>query len=160
LGVLACTADDEQLSLQRTRYEGDDIRLDGYWYHWHMYSDLQLVYFLYRDGTLLDASCYFGEGEDPEDAIRSAEWQRAVQERRFCWGVFVVDSDRIFLEKWTPPVNGGHGVGRKVGVIFDREHIHVDSVLSPSTGEATELDQDWYFKEFSPKPDHSNPFVK
>jgi hypothetical protein len=155
----ACSAEYEELSLTRTRYEGDEIRLDGYWYNLIEDGELGFLYFLYRDGTLLNASCHFIEGEDPEETIRSSEWERGIRQARDCWGVFAVERGRISFERWYP-FDGPERVYRDSGDILERERIHMDVYIRPSTGESRAADQLWYFREFAPKPDHANSFVK
>src|SRR5687768_8153636 len=45
---------DDELSMQRKDYMGNELRVDGY-YFLPYDSDKMLIYFFYRDGTLLHA---------------------------------------------------------------------------------------------------------
>ncbi|MDR2586191.1 MAG: hypothetical protein LBC84_08250 [Prevotellaceae bacterium] len=144
---------DEKLTLQRRDYVGNELRTDGYYYsHWASYNSLfdnnTAIMFFYRNGVVLNALSYDGinlERIENEMVL----YYDIIQKYKSGWGVFIIDKDIIMCEQWSTSAGGGLPVYRRNGRIENE-----------TTFTFNNIHETWHFKQFSPKPDSTNSFIK
>jgi hypothetical protein len=145
----------DELSLERRPYLGEELRLDGYYYRSYTTSEgtRYTAYLLYRDGVIR----YGGNSVD----LATIEEKIALPaDRRYDWGVFHVDGDRIKFEMWFPPTKGYTSAYLRSGHVLNDTTFVITELRRARGGERSSLEETYRFRAFSPKPDSTNPYVQ
>ncbi|MEL6610723.1 MAG: hypothetical protein AAFQ53_01405 [Bacteroidota bacterium] len=134
----------DELSLPFEPYTGDELRMDGYYATApDDVTDNFAALLLYRNGALR-----YGGASTSRDSLES---KLAVYgDRRYHWGVFVVDGDEIEMERWNVPQPFNSATYLRSGRILNDTTF----VLRSSERELT-----YRFTAFSPKPDSTSTFL-
>ena len=97
--VLFCscikTLPDEKLTIIRTPYIGNEIRLDGYYFEflpsYNTYSNL----IFYRNGVMMS----FDYTNKIEDFYNNNKYLESVRKDKDSWGVFIVKNDTVIVQE-------------------------------------------------------------
>lgn len=151
---------DDLLSIPRVPYLGDDLRLIGYYYDLYnnQYYDLN---FLFRNGVLL----HCGSGYDQtamtnlEADFASGAFHSMAFGSKTAWGVFLIDSPSVALERWYPSSGGPLKSYVLSGTIVNDSAFHITGSRRSNGTELQSVDFTYHFKQFGPKPDSTNQFV-
>ena len=146
LSMLLTACKDEELMLQRIPYKGDELRIDGYYYtQWGTHTT---VMFFYRNGITLSAMSYgsLDLNSVEKEMINRYEY---IRNEKSGWGVFLITGDTLEAEIWTTSVGGG------LPVYKWKAYIENDTTFRKIAGNVV-----YHFKQFSPKPDSTNQFIK
>ncbi|MDR1372831.1 MAG: hypothetical protein LBJ17_06920 [Dysgonamonadaceae bacterium] len=153
---------DEKLSMQRKDYNGNEIKIDGYYYYF--ISDKQynraVVHFLYRNGMILSAGSFLGNDLNDIEKEMITYYDSF---RKTDWGVFLVDSNIIKYEKVisADPAAGIQSfIIRELGYIDNDTTLHFTDSYSSKNNETKKIDKVWHFKQFDNKPDSTNVCIK
>jgi len=136
---------DEELTLQRVPYMGNEIRIDGYYYSYYMDNvsppnESIVVFFLFRNGIILSAGAFENTNFDIlENNIR--ERYESLLNKKIGWGVFIVTDNKIEYEQWSTSTGSG------LPVFKNSYKIENDTTL------INYAERICHFKQFSPKPD-------
>lgn len=163
LAGLAMTCKPTKLMLPQEHNHSDILRLDGYYVTENIFDGEKyyLFYFLYRNGILYGGTNVLKEklNVDKEREILS-ELRIRSEKSITMWGVYVIYKDKgIELERWDPGppfppktiVYQGHILNDKTFVITKYKHYF---------GNIVQVQDTFRFREFSPKPDSINRFIK
>jgi hypothetical protein len=154
LTLLLYGCKDEELTLPKIPYTGNEIRTDGYYYSYYANNSTPpeeyiVTLFLYRNGVILSAGAY---DERNLNALERKMLERyeSLQNEKIGWGVFIVKNNKIEYEQWSTSAGGGLPVFRNF------YNIENDTTLRGFTGNI------YHFKQFSPKPDSTvaNKWIK
>ncbi|MEL7362091.1 MAG: hypothetical protein AAFN13_08465 [Bacteroidota bacterium] len=134
----------DELSLPFEPYTGDELRMDGYYATApDDVTDNFAALLLYRNGALR-----YGGASTSRDSLES---KLAVYgDRRYNWGVFVVDGSEIQVERWAPSDFTHVTAYTRSGRILNDTTF----VLRSSERELT-----YRFTAFGPKPDSTSTFL-
>ena len=148
---------DDSFSLQRTDFEGSNLRIDGYFYRlWGPIEDERMsIIFFYENGVLLRLSG-LPKSELVTQDFTCDKWIQRFRGHRGNWGLFVVDGDVIKFERWVagPP----RGTFIWEGVILNDTTFLITKSYSSDKSELRERNELWHFRA-SPKPDSTNIFI-
>lgn len=155
----------KELSLPQCPYEGNSLRLDGYYSDYFGENDTRLDnLFLYRNGVMLDgSSANYLTIDALEERYSSGNYYNNVKNSRTWWGVFMISEDVIKVEGW------GTSSGGSAPVFFQEGNIVNDSTFTFTESYTVkdgkkinrlEKNETYHFKKFSPKPDSTNEFTK
>jgi hypothetical protein len=153
---------DEELTIVKSPYEGNQLRLDGYYYSVNEFTnDIGSSYFFYKDGTILHGGGWpYDDGfEGLESIFNSVNWQKEIRNNRLNWGLFIVDENEISFERWYPSSGGAAPVYLLTGEIINDSTFVITKSIRSKTGEEKERNETYHFKPFSPKPDSTNNFI-
>ncbi len=151
---------DDELTMTKTPYTGNELRIDGYYYQMSSVDgSFDDTYFLYRDGIVLSCGGTPLE-ESPFDFMeRLLNGQNVTyQKEKSGWGVFNIQDSTIAIERWYP-LEGGLPAGLSEGVILNDTTFLITSLTRMKTGEVYERNDLYHFHAFSPKPDSTNTFI-
>jgi hypothetical protein len=157
------TLQDDELTLNKMPFTGNQLRIDGYYYSIDSQSNtIKASYFFYKDGTVLHGGGwpYENQFEGLESNFSSESWQENIKENKLKWGVFQIDGDKISFERWYPSSGGPSPAYIRSGEIQNDTTFIITKSVRPKTGEEKVLNEVYHFKAFSPKPDSTNSFVK
>ena len=152
------TFKDDELSLQREFYDGNAIRLDGYYYYHGKNSTS--VFFLYRNGVVLKGMSFEGVNLDVIEKTM-IEYYDIIRKRKYHWGVYIIRENILEVESW-----GSVGWTRTLPIFKSFYNIVNDTTLNLikevnlSDGRETEYNDIYHFRQFYPKPDSTNNFIK
>lgn len=162
LFVSSCSKwlENEKLTLQKTPYTGNELRLDGYYYDMED-GKIWSTYFFYRNGIL-----HYGIASDTldNDLVKYDAWfaseyySEHLRSGRRRWGVFEIHDDSIVFERWGI-LEGGDPVLRFSGRILNDTTFIITKCENPHSGDVCQEQDLFHFRHFSPKPDSTNMFI-
>ena len=154
LFLLSCNKDckDNNLSMERINYSGDEIRTNGYYYYVvRSEFDPKISYqllFIYRNGTVFQNG---GAGQtlnDVEKHISDGSLHSMYHDHKPSWGLYRVFNDSISVEQWGVTQCGGHPTYN-----YPLKIINDTTLLMKSN-------DTFVYREFTPKLDSINDFIK
>lgn len=149
-----------EILMQRFPYEGNELRIDGYYYYQDTLSDNYYrthVLFLFRNGVMFNPFSYWtNDINEVEQRLTMAHEKGWFAKEWEGWGVFIINGNRLEYEKWS--VEGGHTL-RYVGRIKNDTTFHLLQCVDPLRG-ISSMNEICHFKKFSPKPDSIKSFIK
>ena len=150
---------DEKLSLPRTNYTGNEIRTDGYYYN-IIENDRIVFRFFYKNGTVLSGGAFSFRTMDEAESKMIQEISKN-KKRKWHWGVFVIEGDKIDYEQWEPSIYGNYLTTRRYyGHIENDTTIHFTESYTSENKKPFLFDFVYHFKQFANKPDSTNNFIK
>lgn len=162
VSMFSCTKwhEDEELTLPKTPYTGNELRLDGYYYDIED-EKIWSTYFFYRNGIL-----HYGIASDTleNDLDKYDTWfasdyySEHLRKDRRRWGLFEIYNDSIVFERWGI-LEGGDPVLRFSGRILNDTTFIITKCENPHSGETCQKNDLYHFRQFSPKPDSTNMFI-
>jgi hypothetical protein len=154
---------DDELSIQRTPYTGNQLRIDGYYFEKSNNSYFSL-YCFYRNGGLLAAGGVFSSTQEMVEYLnKELINSQKYKEYKSNWGVFNIEGNQIKFERWYPSSGGGLPAYVRAGEILNDTTFVIKESYRMQKGkkiEVKERDETYHFKQFSPKPDSTNSFIK
>jgi hypothetical protein len=150
---------DEELLLSKIPYTGNELRIDGYYYLQE--NEKTWIRFFYGDGVILVFNFGFPTYNlDTVDCKIAEEYEKRENEK-LRWGVFSIARSIIQYSKWGYSVGAGLTSHKCMGTIEnDTTFCLVKSIYY--TGRIGDFDDNerYHFRQFSPKPDSTNNFIK
>ncbi len=157
LTIFSCSKDefkDDELTLKKKPYTGNQLRINGYYCQNAPNIEWTRVFFFYNNGIILQSYI--------ENATGNFEIVTNYSKNRY--GVFEINSNIIRFEKWYPS-SGFEGLHAYVseGTILNDTTFVINVSYRMKKGKKTEVEAEnetYHFKQFSPKPDSTNSFIK
>ena len=145
----------DELTLEQRSYDGDALRIDGYYVSPYTASSGTLydTYFFYRTGVIR----YVGTFEQSESLSHNDFLDGTVRHQ---WGVFQVDGDEIAFERWYPPSGTYTEAFIRSGRIIDDTTFVITKLRRSDGGEEQTVDETYHFRPFAPKPDSTSSFLQ
>jgi hypothetical protein len=156
--LIGCEVEHDSLTLTREDFQGNQLRLNGYYYHEGMGDSVFWDHFiLYRNGVIL--SCGTNPPLRLENYFDDAHFINKLKINRTCWGIFQISGDSIQFEKWYHGGGAAKLVYARKGIILN-DSTFVMTVSSKSNGDHhSTINELYHFRKFSPKPDSTNQFI-
>ena len=160
--------EDEELSMERVDYTGTELRTDGYYYYRYQYYnsredslyDKFLPWILYRNGVYFYGSVYdYSRMEEVEKKFEDGSFYDIEKDNKYQWGVFQISDSVIDFEGWDTGETFSRPTVKRYAKIVNDTTFCMRS-KRPQKGENVKLGDDFHFKQFSPKPDSTNSFIK
>lgn len=153
---------DDELSIQRTNYTGNQLRINGYYYQL-IDGALYGVYCFYANGVIqhLGDGYKLSELAGFEQLITTKDFNDKSKAVKYFWGVFKIEGNSIQFERWYPSEPPYKAYVRS-GTILNDSTFKITESYRMQGGQKTEvtsLNETYHFKKFSPKPDSTNAFV-
>lgn len=157
----------DDLHLEQRRYTGNELQIDGYYFKTYNEGKSTIVYFLYENGIIQGGTSYGGANweEKLQADIVSGEYHQSSLTRRHRWGLFQIQDSSILFEKWHPGTPGPEVPFASSGVILNdstfwmKQRFKFENGKRTEVRDITEINDIYHFRQFSPKPDSSNPFI-
>jgi len=156
---------DDELSLSRQDYTGNQLRIDGYYYFNYTNSSIDYidVYFLYRNGIILYGfSGLSSELPDLEESYKDGTFYNQAKSIKFLWGIHQIEGSSIKFERWYPSEKPYKAYVREGEIINDTIFTITESyrMKNGKKSEVESKNEVYHFREFSPKPDSTNSFIQ
>ncbi|MCK5742350.1 MAG: hypothetical protein KAH48_09040 [Chlorobi bacterium] len=156
--------EDDEFTMDRRPYYGDQLRLDGYYYFYYDYDeDRQTIHveILFNNGVIVNGySMGLVDVNRREQEYRDGTFYNSVKNTVYFWGIFRIFGDSIAYERRYPADSGVlHGYIDS-GKILNDTTFHLTRSMRSNGTEVREINELYHFKKFDGKPDSSNRFVK
>jgi hypothetical protein len=150
---------DDNLTFKRVDYNGNELRMDGYYYCYFEKTNITVIYFLFRNGVIRSIGGYSRYNEDNREQEMISYYDRSTPKTD--WGVFIIDGNKIQYEKWIEAPSGVRAsINRRSGYIENDTTFRITESYYSGTGETKQVDEVWHFKQFDNKPDSTNVYIK
>lgn len=147
--------DDDELTLIKTAYTGNEIRLGGCYYGVNMTDSNYATYmFFYQNGVMFSF-------RDVSELTSLNQFMYLDEKRKekTMWSVFSVNDSVITTQGWDQPWGHGRPLVTHYGKIMNDSTIQWYKLENTRTG-TFEYNSEVYFRYFSPKPDSTNFFIE
>lgn len=147
---------DDKCTIQQSNYEGDNLRIDGFYYKDVNENDeLTQIFILYRNGiVLVPEGVKLSEADNIIKKLIDDNPRRDVIDM---WGLFEVEDSTISLEYYLPSMYGHH-------TYLMRGKILNDTTFKMTVGRWSvdfkdeSIDYLYRFRKTEAKPDSTNKF--
>ena len=155
---------DDELLLPLKPYVGNELRIDGYCYNEWISIDGDKFfkgYIFYENGVMLSInSGFLSISELEESLIKNYINEKFnYKDRKYVWGKFVIENNIIKFERWYPASINWKGYIRE-GIILNDTTFHITKSYRSNGTNISVEDEIYHFRQFSPKPDSTNNFIK
>jgi hypothetical protein len=158
----SCEKELHELSMAKIPYTGNELRIDGYYYSNQVYNNYNAVAVFYRDGACIHVFTSI-EGADTLNYIENNILLNESLISNFMntptnIGVFQINTESIEFETWE--------AGRDIitfsnyGEILNDTTFLITKQINNDSGKSENENLTYRFKQFSPKPDSTNNFIK
>jgi len=153
---------DKDLTLKRTELTGHVLKTDGFYYG-RPTTDYQGIvsyelFIFYQNGIMMLPGNV--EYEKMDEYISMVSKPGTI-EAKYDWGLFNIDYKKISIDHWVPAQCGYPAVLRSGEILNDTTFVLRKMVRNDSQGIAeTDINEVFNFRQFSPKPDSTNNFIK
>lgn len=158
----------EPFSISRQEFVGNHLKLDGYYYS--LDNNKNRAFFLYRNGIyhnrLWDGFGYYITNIDSLDKqLVKSSLQESKYPTQYSWGIFNVVGSTIRIERWLAGVGGPYPTQMLIGEIKNDTTLYFHTQIGDSSNsggkkKTYKIDDIYHFRQFSPKPDSINSFIK
>jgi hypothetical protein len=143
----------EPLTMNRMPYNGNEIKIDGYYYV--INSEGLTPIYLYRNGVIfLPGGSILSNFVDYEKSIPNIK-NNNYHKTPYSWGIFEVTNNEIIIERWFI----GSGINYPSRVLKGEILNDTTFIIAGLTEGNSNLSK-FLFRQFSPKPDSTNNFIK
>ena len=152
--------------LKRTPYTGNELRIDGYYYRIAKESDgsnrIYDISCFYRNGILLNMGGGTLSLEKTDEYIRKSFIEDSPNPKHdwFRWGLFVINNQTIKFERYYAANDITRWTYIREGKILNDTTFRITVFYRSDGSERREVDEIYHFRQFSPKPDSTNNFIK
>ena len=153
---------DESLTLNKVEFTGNQLRTDGFYYgrpttDYQGVTFYELFIFYKNDIMMLIGDTEFEKMEEYVTTIANSNQKNT----KFVWGLFNIDDKKISINHWVPAQCGYPAVLRSGEILNDTTFVLRKMVRRDSQGTSeTDINEEFNFRQFSPKPDSTNNFIK
>ena len=156
--------------LTQTPYTDNELRIDGYYHttfrgysnELNSYVDFISVCCFYRNGILLDMGGAALSLEEADEYIRKSYIEGSPNPKHdwFRWGLFVINNQTIKFERYYPSDDITRWTYIREGKILNDTTFHITVSYRSDGKERRNMDEIYHFRQFYPKPDSTNTFIK
>ena len=148
---------DKEYMVKKKSYTGNELRIDGYYYRQNHTETNVLIF--YRNGIMFNFYNSFPTIDlNIIDNDIEEKFSYYKDEERY-WGTFIINGKSIEYSNWHTSMRAAIGPSKSVGDILNDTTFHITKHLQSPYHEF-ERDELYHFREFYPKPDSTNNFIK
>jgi len=153
-------ARDDKLTLQRTNYTGNELRIDGYYYSvWSGgFYDMRIFY---GNGIVKNIGSPTNGTTLPEADNYISAMRAEIISKKHGWGVFIINGGNIILEEWRQDNTKLIAFTREGTILNDTTFKFIQGyrLVGGVKTEVSALDETFYFRQYIPKPDSTNQYI-
>lgn len=156
---------DDKLMLEKINYKGNELRIDGYYCRFNYVSKETeprgvIPFIFYRNGIILgDVGVTMDRISEMEETFRNGFYVN--NSKKYYWGVFQINGTQIKYEKWVAGDTPFSAFTYEGEILNDTTFVINKGYRMKNAGKKAPLELNWeyHFKQFSPKPDSTNRFI-
>jgi len=147
---------DDSFKLNKNEYFGKQLKIDGYYYSSVENEDYFSLYVFYRNGVVLIP----GVSDNPDEYLDGFTSGSGINNKD-SWGLFLIENNTIQIEYYEPKMIEGMAAYLKTGeIINDTTFVITEVKRSKDGSERMTINETYQYKQFIPKPDSTNKFIK
>jgi hypothetical protein len=160
-GLLSCDEfRDDVMTLQKQPYLGNELRTDGYYYYWHENNICIAPHFFYKNGCSLVIPGTYSDLKEAEEKIEHSYIQNlAYRDAQYHWGSFHINGNHIMMQYYQGD-NYRTIVKVKEGRILNDITFQMILCYRVNGEDRENINEIYHFRQFSPKPDSTNKWIK
>ena len=152
-----CCLEKDDVLPNATPYIGNQLKMNGYYYQVTSNNEIYSPLVMYGNGVLLTLGGVRNSLEEMDKYIRKNYIQDAwYKKNKYVWGVFFIEDNTIRINELSQDYP--HRGFTQEGVILNDTTFKITKFSSNSG--IREKDDVYHFREFSPKPDSTNVYIK
>ena len=156
LFIQSCLEKDDVLP-KAMPYTGNQLKMNGYYHQISSYNNVvSHSHVMYINGVLINL---WGSGntiEEIDEYVRQRSQEARYKKYKYNWGVFFIDDNTIRIHQLHSDYP--HREWIQEGVILNDTTFKITK--SFFNGRMRETELIYHFREFSPKPDSTNVYIK
>jgi len=150
---------DERFSMSKTNYIGHEIKTEGYFYSQDINYERTTVKIFYRNGIFLSTNSYSTYNLDIVEKELLSQIEM-IKDDKMNWGLFEVSDSSLTTEEYIDnPPSSKLITMKSFYEIKNDTTIILKRINHPGYKKETYNEQ-FHFKQFSPKPDSTNVYIK
>ena len=163
IGMNSCSKwlENEELTLPKTPYTGNELRTDGYYYYTMNGEYFRTITFFYKNGVAFrPPSGSHSLQEVDEYVINELVGENRFHDSQLSWELYNIENDRILINYWVSP--RPFRCYFEEGTILNDTTFVIQRYYRMENGEMTDVgdvNETYHFRQFSPKPDSTNTFI-
>lgn len=152
--------EDEDFSMTREEYSGDQIKIDGYYYYYYSQdSGLASITIFYKNGIVIDGIGERSNLIEIENSFSNGKFYQSVTKIKEVWGIYQVENNQIMIERIIAMGGFNRISYTDYGEILNDTTIHLYKHKETYKNISESMNDTLHFKQFSPKPDSTNVFI-
>jgi hypothetical protein len=157
--LYSCDCSDKEFSIKRKPYLGNEIKTNGYFYSHDSTSRTTSIKFFYRNGVVLSGGRY---SLHDLDIIESEILAGTLinTDSKHNWSPFEINNNTLITEYYYDNPPSCKLLTAKWFHDIQNDTIIIGKRTDRSGYKDEVYNGIWYFKQFSPKPDSTNVFIK
>ncbi|MCK9562621.1 MAG: hypothetical protein M0R02_07865 [Bacteroidales bacterium] len=118
--------------------------------------------FFYSNGIILHIGGRYNYEEllNMEKEITNTQLIQKLKENKYCWGLFKIEDKNILFERYYNSDALSKKAYIRSGLIVNDTTFRITKSVRSDGIEEKEIEEIYHFKQFSPKPDSTNNFIK
>jgi hypothetical protein len=162
--LASCKVAFNDLTMVRIPYDGNELRIDGYYYSNPDSEKRVGIAVFYRNGVCMYIPPMTLKSQNTFDSIENDillnnAFISRLQSLPDCIGVFHINSESINLETWEAYGKNIITLSHFCKILNDTTFLLTKRVNN-DTNKSYSLNETYRFKPFSQKPDSTNTFIK
>jgi hypothetical protein len=153
----------EHLTWGRQDYEGTELKTNGY-YLCNTYMDTYIYFILYRNGIVITHSggVLKSEIDNLETSFVNGNFIKGIEKDKSRWGGFRAQINKFEYQDLSSTSGNAScsSLFDLSGVILNDTTLLINNSYNEATMDNTIKNDTFHFKQFSPKPDSTNSFIK
>jgi len=136
---------------------GNKLKFDGYYHQINNDNEIYRPLIMYCNGVLINVGGFGNSLEEMDEYIKKNYIQDAwYKNNKYKWGVFYIEDNFIRINQLSQDYP--HREFIQEGVILNDTTFKITKYSSRDR--IIERDEVYHFRQFSPKPDSTNVFIK
>jgi hypothetical protein len=152
-----CSLEKDDVLPNAIPYTGNQLKMNGYYYQITYNNEIYSPLVMYSNGALITLGGVRSTLEEMDEYIRKNYIQDTwYKKNKYVWGVFFINNNTIQINQLSQDYP--HRGRVQEGVILNDTTFSITKFSSG--GKVREKDEIYHFREFSPKPDSTNVYIK
>ena len=140
-----------------TPYTGNQLKINGYYYQISNDNIIYLPFIMYRNGVITEIANHRNTLEEMDEYIKSSYVNGTrYKNNKYLWGVFFINDNFVIFHRLNQDYP--HHENIREGIILNDTTIQI--IKYSSANYETIQNEVYHFREFSPKPDSTNVYIK
>ena len=150
---------DKEFSMKTNPYKGTELKINGYYYK-NIDNEYSRVFIFYESGVRYGGSVLH-TSKEIENTLSASDFTKKYSDKREYWGPYEINYDKLKFEFYTNIGNMWCTCFAHC-VILNDTTFTIEKITFSKTGEERKdgFKGEFHFKEFYPKPDSTNNFIK
>ena len=155
--LLSCCLEKDDVLPNAMPYTGNQLKTGGYYYQIASNNGIYNPLVMYNNGILLTLGGAESTLEKMDEYVRKNYIRDSwYKKNKYVWGIFFIEDDAIRINELSQDYPH-RGIVQE-GVILNDTTFKITKFSSG--GKVKERDEIYHFREFSPKPDSTNVYIK